>query len=298
MNVPTVNLLLVSDLHLDSGRYDLASHITRHEDAGERIDTVILAGDLMEVAGGCPVKWASHEVPSHIPAIIVPGNHDFYGGFYGNVINRMKANALGGSHVHVLVEDSLTVRAPAGAGGGELVLLGTPLWSNLQGLGPLVEAHLKQNVHKYVSDFSLIRGSDGRRWDVGQMLALFDRAERFLTRELSPAALADGRRRVVVTHFGPHRGSIAPKWRNDELTAYFINHLPELVERADLWLHGHTHTACDYQVGDDPARGRVICHPRGYSQGHEREQAKAYRPRYIQVPVERVPWELPDPLAV
>lgn len=122
------------------------------------------------------------------------------------------------------------------------------------------------------------------------MLEQFDRAYAFLQSELDNAKLADGRRRVAATHFGAHRRSIAPKWQNDEIAAYFINHLPELVEKADLWLHGHTHTQLEYQVGPDPARGKNICHPRGYAGGMEQDQAMAYSPRLIEVPVERVPW--------
>jgi predicted phosphodiesterase len=286
MTSPTVNLLLASDLHLDSGHYDLAGQITRLEDAGRRVDAVVLAGDIVEVAGGDPVAYAAIQVPAYIPAIFVPGNHDFYGGRYGNLLNRWRARARG-SHVHVLAEDTLTV---TNGQDGEIVVVGTPLWSNLESLGPLVEADLRRGLPRWIADFSCMHASDGRAWTVTQMLERFERAKAFLEGELADTALADGRRRVVVSHFGPHRGSMAARWRDEAITAYFVNHLPELVTRADLWLHGHTHDGFDYQVGSDPCRGRVICHPRGYAGGMEKAQALAYVPRLIDVPVARAAW--------
>lgn len=294
MNPPTVNLLLASDLHLDVGGYDLGAHLSRYLRNGYAVDAVVLAGDLMEAAAGDPVAYAAAQVPQDIPVAFVPGNHDFYGGRYGNLLNRWRARARG-SHVRVLAEEEMVV---SNRQGGEVVLLGTPLWSNLQSMGPVVEAALKKEIQHRSADFSCMFASTGGSWTVRHLLKQFDRAYRFLESGLSDEALKDGRRRVAVTHFGPHRQSMSPQWQSDNITAYFINHLPELVERADLWLHGHTHEEFDYQAGDVPHLGRVICHPRGYPQGIERARALSYVPRLIQVPVERVAWGLEDEVSL
>ena len=286
MNASHVHLLLASDLHLEAGHYDLRGQIARLLDAGRRIDAVILAGDIVDSRRGDPVEYAAEQVPSEIPVAFVPGNHDFYGARFETLLEQWKAGAQG-SNISVLTEATLAVRNPAGA---EVVLVGTPLWSNLQSLGPVVEADLRRNLPRYIADFSHMVASNRSPWTVAHHLAQFERAERFLVRELSPAALEDGRRRVVVTHFGPHRQSITPRWRHSGVSAYFSSHLPELVERADLWLHGHTHDGFEYQVGEDPCRGRVICHPRGYAGGPEKPQAMAYSPKLIEVPVNRMPW--------
>jgi len=44
-------------------------------------------------------------------------------------------------------------------------------------------------------------------------------------------------------------------------TCAFASNLDRLVEKADLWIHGHVHDPCDYRNGD---RGRVVCNPLGY----------------------------------
>jgi calcineurin-like phosphoesterase family protein len=65
---------------------------------------------------------------------------------------------------------------------------------------------------------------------------------------------------VVVTHHPPHPGSIAPKFATHPLNPAFVSNLEDLMGRARLWIHGHTHFALDYTV-----RGtRVVCNARGY----------------------------------
>ena len=67
---------------------------------------------------------------------------------------------------------------------------------------------------------------------------------------------------VVVTHHAPHWGSVDPKFRNDRLTAAYVSDLSELIEiyQPALWVRGHVHHACDYQVG----RTRILCNAHGY----------------------------------
>jgi hypothetical protein len=67
-------------------------------------------------------------------------------------------------------------------------------------------------------------------------------------------------RTVVITHFAPHPRSIAPAFANHRANPAFVLDLEEAMGRAELWIHGHTHSFFDYRV-----RGtRVLCNPRGY----------------------------------
>jgi hypothetical protein len=67
--------------------------------------------------------------------------------------------------------------------------------------------------------------------------------------------------KVVVTHHAPSRKSIGPEYLGSALNSVFASNLDHLVDRADLWVHGHVHNRCDYTIGD----GRVACNPRGYA---------------------------------
>ena len=63
-----------------------------------------------------------------------------------------------------------------------------------------------------------------------------------------------------MTHFAPHPKSIAPLYQGHPANPGFIVDLDRLMGKAELWIHGHTHTAFDYHMHGT----RVVCNPRGY----------------------------------
>jgi predicted phosphodiesterase len=70
---------------------------------------------------------------------------------------------------------------------------------------------------------------------------------------------------VVVTHFAPSLRSADPRYGLTPGTAGFCNAWDELLDGADLWLHGHLHAPSDYRH-----RGcRVVANPMGYARSHE-----------------------------
>ena len=70
---------------------------------------------------------------------------------------------------------------------------------------------------------------------------------------------------VAVSHHAP--SSLSVRWFNDkrgdlvDLDAAYASNLENLMLRGhiDLWVHGHTHRAQNYHIGDT----RVLCNPRG-----------------------------------
>ncbi len=50
-----------------------------------------------------------------------------------------------------------------------------------------------------------------------------------------------------------------PRFAGTLLNAAFVSDLTPLIEKADLWIHGHVHDSFDYEIGDT----RVIANPRG-----------------------------------
>ena len=83
-----------------------------------------------------------------------------------------------------------------------------------------------------------------------------------LSVESFEAGEAGGRRgTVIVTHAAPSLRSVAPKHRRDPVTAAFASDLEWMLDgRAVLWIHGHTHFCCDYEVDGT----RVVANQRGY----------------------------------
>lgn len=80
-------------------------------------------------------------------------------------------------------------------------------------------------------------------------------------RALLSEELAEGD--VVVTHHLPSRRSIAPRYRHSPLNCFFLCDQEELIveRRPALWLHGHTHSSVDRQIGST----RIACNPFGYA---------------------------------
>ena len=68
---------------------------------------------------------------------------------------------------------------------------------------------------------------------------------------------------VVVTHHAPSALSLHPRFAKDITSAGFMSNLSELLGKAELHIHGHTHHSFDYMVNGT----RVIANPKGYSKG-------------------------------
>ncbi len=68
---------------------------------------------------------------------------------------------------------------------------------------------------------------------------------------------------MVITHHAPSLRSLADSPdAGTLLDAAYANDCEDLMggERVALWLHGHSHTAVDYDIEGT----RVVCNPRGY----------------------------------
>jgi hypothetical protein len=86
------------------------------------------------------------------------------------------------------------------------------------------------------------------------------KARRFLEQELAVAHP----RTVVVSHWAPSLKSLpARESQRRAVHAYWASDHEDLVAQSNVWIHGHLHDPCDYRVGSDPRRGRVVCNPQG-----------------------------------
>jgi hypothetical protein len=134
--------------------------------------------------------------------------------------------------------------------------LGCTLWSDFALYGPAGRAVAIESLRRVAPDFRVIAYGE-RRFTTDDWLALH-RAHRAWLEARLAAPFAGPT--VVVTHFLPHPGSIAPRFATHPLNPAFASDLQPLVARATLWIHGHSHAASDYRAGG----ARVVCNPRGY----------------------------------
>ena len=90
------------------------------------------------------------------------------------------------------------------------------------------------------------------------MIQLHLKSKEFIEQELDKN---DNYTKVVLTHFPIVQESIHQMYHGNIFNPYFCNHLPELLNKADFWFHGHVHNSFNYQLNDTV----VACNPRGYS---------------------------------
>ena len=109
-----------------------------------------------------------------------------------------------------------------------------------------------------MEDFNSIRNG-GRRFTPEDSVELHEASKTWLVAELERKFEGPT---VVVTHHLPASTSVAKRYVNDSLNPAFASRLEDVIEkrRPELWIHGHTHVPCDYELIDT----RVVCNPRGY----------------------------------
>lgn len=240
-----MRLHILSDLHLEFGKIKLPE-----VDA----DVTVLAGDIS--VGLMGIEWALQTFPWHRPVIYVMGNHEFYGQRVMMELWKAAQEKVKDTHVFLLENEAVEIDG--------VRFLGCTLWTDFALFGgghrplAMVDALALYDFSSIITAHSAGYSRHKARLFTPQTsLNLHKVSRACLDRELSKPF--DGKT-VVVSHHAPHLGSLAPRWAQDPISPCFVSNLPDLVERADLWIHGHTHDGFDYQVG----RCRVVCNPRGY----------------------------------
>jgi predicted phosphodiesterase len=258
-----MRLQIASDLHLEM-LYRLPGY--RVIEPAPDADALILAGDIHSHTHAIETfsDWP-------VPVYYAHGNHEAYLSHYYGVTAEIarRAEAVGIRYLERNAVELLKVR-----------ILGTCLWTDyaLDGNAPAA----MREAQRCIRDHSVIRVGDGQDFTPAIARAEHTKSRAWLQQQL---ALPFDGKTVVVTHHGPHRNSVHPRYAGDLLNAAFVSDLTPLVEQADLWIHGHVHDSFDYMID----KCRVIANPRGYARNR----------LYAESP-EQVEWENPafDPTLV
>ena len=234
-----MKLALFSDLHNEFGTPWMPPASANEADA------IILAGDIGGHTHG--LTWAATAFPGK-PIIYVAGNHEYYGAQLG-LIDELRSTAarLG---IHFLECDSVEIAG--------VRFLGCTLWSGFDLDGSI---ELSMDIAKRsINDFRRIRTSAGQRLRPNDTLKLYRKSWSWFVEEL--AKPFDGKT-VIVTHFAPHRGCIAPEHEGSDVSPYFVSDLSNLMQKYPIavWCYGHTHTNADF-IAENGCR--VISNQLGY----------------------------------
>ena len=244
-------LLILSDLHLEFAAFqpvDPAAY-----------DIAVLAGDVCQ--GPKAVQWARrHSTFSGRPVVLVPGNHEFYGGERTRTLELLREGAAD-SNVHLLDRDEVVIDG--------VRFLGATLWTDFEldvGRGVDIDRAML-NAKRGLNDFAgqiRERNADGlgpslfTPHDAAREHAL---SRAWLHERLDAAVDSAVVATVVVTHHSPCSRSMDRIYEGSRLNPCFYSDLPDsFFQSAALWVHGHTHSSADYQYH----RTRIVANPRGY----------------------------------
>lgn len=248
-----MKLQLLSDLHLETETFD---------------PHPLPDAELLVLAGDIDASWAGFERFSRwpVPVLFVAGNHEFDRREISSAWTALRATArrLGWT----LLERASTVLTDRQ--GQKLRFVGTIRWSDFDLFGPHKQASAMRAAAYFMRLMQANR--QGRAFDVAGVRdeALACRA--WLAAELAQSAEGRWDKTVVITHFAPSLRSADRRFGAQPGTASFCNADDDLLQHADLWLHGHLHCRHDYRVErSHAAPTRVVCQARGLASKGEAE---------------------------
>lgn len=240
-----MRLLILSDLHLEVWRENApAINLDR-----SRPDAVILAGDIDKTERA--LAWAERTFAG-LPVIYVSGNHEGYGQRWEGALRTLARQGEASSNVRFLDRGETVI--------GGVRFLGATLWTDYELFGKDRKDSAMSAAEPVMLDYRRIeveRDGEARMMTPADTVALHRADLAWLSERLETPF--DGPT-VVVTHMSPSLRSVAPRYADDLVSAAFSSNLDALAERADLWVHGHTHDSFDYKIG----KCRVVCNPCGY----------------------------------
>jgi Icc-related predicted phosphoesterase len=227
-----LQLQVVSDLHLDHHRDGGLDFLTHLPVAAE---VLVIAGDLAELRFFGQTKERLESLcKGRRRVFFVTGNHEYYNGTPSAVDALIAA-----------VEAELPVLRVLRPGRVEELdghrVLGATLWFR--------DDPYNAMYAKNMNDFHQIK--QFTPWVYEQNVAALN----FLESDLSPGD-------IVVTHHLPSKESVHPRYTGSPINRFFLCDMEGLIRerKPALWLHGHTHQACDYKIDTC----RIVANPLGY----------------------------------
>lgn len=216
----------LSDLHLEHKQCDDFSFIipTLDKSVGfchNQTNILILAGDI-----GNPMKesyWKFLQCVSKIFCFVflVTGNHEYYGSSIETIdklimkgINELKLFNVNFMNNRVIHFENVK-------------FIGTTLWTH-------IPKEKEEIIRNYMNDYRLIQN----------LTPSIVSEKHLINRKFIEKALSEktSQYTIVITHHAPLiNGTSHPSHNNSTANEGFATDLPDLIDKSDYWIYGHTH---------------------------------------------------------
>ena len=245
-----MKLQILSDLHIDS--YARQSHPVGHIPKTDA-DIVLVAGDTANSDKGMP--WLQEQAARlEVPLITIAGNHEYFDedvlSFDRKLATWDNYDAAYNQGVRVLQCQHIDI--------GDIRLLGCTLWTDYQ-------YHANEDTmaaaRHFMRDYKQIYAGN-ELFSPEVSMQIHAKHRQWLQQALMESHKL-GKKTVVMSHHSVSSLSVSEKYANLPSNAAFVSDLSGWMHEdwaPMLWVHGHTHEAFDYRIGNT----RVIVNPRAY----------------------------------
>jgi Icc-related predicted phosphoesterase len=240
-----MKIQIASDIHTEFMKPGQLERFV--EKMGDTADVLVLAGDI------APLRFMDQIRDTFKPfcdnfkhVVYVPGNHEFYKTSIKDGAWLLNGVAQELHNFHPLWNREIEID-------GQKFYGGTMWFQKLPGNDVFKEM---------MNDFFLIKDFEPTVYEENKHFKYS--YDRLVTPE-----------HIVVTHHLPHYMSVPARFSDvipgvPSMNRFFVNEMGETLrtKHPKLWIHGHTHDACDYNVGAT----RIVCNPYGYPSEGQRNK--------------------------
>jgi Icc-related predicted phosphoesterase len=244
----------LSDLHVESQSFQTAL---------PKGDVLIIAGDLCHARCLDPARIDRYSVEqrgrvmrvideavrkfAHV--LLIAGNHEHYDGVFDDTADLLRRNLPGVTVLDNQVIDIEGVR-----------FFGGTLWTDLS---DQTEAEITA-LRKGMGEYFFVKT---RTCAPDQPLAKLSPKDTHGAHEIAWARLREvvtaepHRQTVVITHHAPSRLGLNPRFAESALNPAYASSLDEDIatfENVPVWVHGHTHIARTYRIGNTVVRSNAL----------------------------------------
>lgn len=245
-----MKLQILSDLHIDS--YARQSHPIGHIPKTDA-DVVLVAGDTANSDSGMP--WLQEQAARlQVPLITIAGNHEY---FNENVLEFDEKLATWDNYdnesmqgVKILQCQHIDI--------DDVRILGCTLWTDYQ---YKANEETMEKAKHFMRDYKQIYAGN-ELFSPEVSIQIHAKQRQWLQQALITAKEL-GKKTIVMSHHSVSPLSVSEKYASLPSNAAFVSDFSEWMHKdwaPMLWVHGHTHEAFDYRIGNT----RVIVNPRAY----------------------------------